>query len=275
MWLAHAPRGTHLLHGHRGASRAGLAAGLGVLMHTLRLLVVEDSSDDALLIAREAERVWSDLSWRRVETADELSAALAEGDWDAIVADYTLPQLDALQALELAHAHGFDGPFIVVSGAVEEEETVAAMRAGAHDYVMKGNLRRLGPALARELEEARLRAKSRGSQRRLDAAEGLLRRVVRRLPGFVWTTDAELRVTASSGSSTLAPTLAHEAVVGRTIEELGGSIELYDHERHCRALAGEHLGYEATWAGRDYLVHVEPLLDESDRPRAAWVSPST
>lgn len=231
-------------------------------MSALRLLIVEDYPDDAELVAREVGRLRPDLEWRRVETRDELQAAFDEHPWDAIVCDYTLPQLDALEALELVRERGYDGPFVVVSGAVDEETTVAAMRAGAHDYVMKSNLRRLVPALERELEEARLRAESRAAQRRLGETEELYRRVVRQLPGIVWTTDAALRVTSSSGGQLLASRAAHEEIVGRDVEELGAANALYDVAQHRRVLAGAHVYYEASWAGRDYLVHVEPFLDE-------------
>jgi two-component system cell cycle sensor histidine kinase/response regulator CckA len=231
----------------------------------LRLLIVEDSADDADLIAREVARTWPELVWRRVETPEELDDAFRE-EWDAVVADYTLPRLDALETLRRVRERGYDGPFVVVSGTVEEEMTVAAMRAGAHDYVMKGNLRRLVPALERELAEARRRAESREAQRRLGEAEQLYSRVVRQLPGFVWTTDKTLRVTSSEGGSALAPVLPHEQALGRHVDELAASIELFDAEPHRRALAGEHVRFETAWAGRDYLVQVEPFRDERGEP---------
>ena len=233
-------------------------------MSGLRLLIVEDSADDAELIAREVARTWPDLAWQRAETADEVDEALA-GGLDAIVADYSLPGFDALEALRLATARGFEGPFIVVSGTADEETTVAAMRAGAHDYVMKDNLRRLGPALERELEEARLRAESRAAHRRLVEAERRYARVVAQLPGFVWITDEELRVLASSGGSTLAPTQPHEALAGEGIDELAAGVDLFDPYEHRRALEGEHVRFVASWAGRDYRVHIEPFLDEDGR----------
>jgi len=227
----------------------------------LRLLVVEDSADDALLIAREIERAWPELDWRRVETPEELDAAFADGSWDAIVADYALPRHDALVTLRRVRELGYDGPFVVVSDTVEEEMTVAAMRAGAHDYVTKNNLRRLVPALERELEEASLRAASRADRRRLDDGEELYRRPVHQLPGLVWTTDASLRITASSGAAALAPTMAQGLLVGGSVGDLQASIGLFDAGQHRRALAGEHVAYEGSWLGRDYLVHVAPFRD--------------
>jgi PAS domain S-box-containing protein len=231
-------------------------------MTPLHLLLVEDNEDDAALIVRTIEQAGTPVESRRVETAAQLRDAFGDGSWDAIVCDYTLPQLDAPSALRIAQSVGFDGPFIVVSGAVDEEMTVAAMRAGAHDYVMKGDLRRLPPALERELSEAKLRGDERESRRRLGASEELFRRVVRQLPGFVWTTDRNLRVELSLGGARLTAGLPHAEITGRTIAELGGSVSLFDAAEHGRALAGEHVAYEASWAQQDYLVHVEPLLDE-------------
>jgi two-component system cell cycle sensor histidine kinase/response regulator CckA len=231
-------------------------------MTPLRLLLVEDNEDDAALIVRTIEQAGTAVASRRVETAAQLRDAFGDGSWDAIVCDYTLPQLDAPSALRIAQGVGFDGPFIVVSGAVDEEMTVAAMRAGAHDYVMKGNLRRLPPALERELGEAKLRSDERESRRRLGVSEELFRRVVRQLPGFVWTTDRNLRVGLSLGGARLTAGLPHAEITGRTIADLGDSVSLFDAAEHGRALAGEHVAYEASWAQRDYLVHVEPLLDE-------------
>lgn len=229
----------------------------------LRLLLIEDSEDDAALVARTIERAGTSVVWSRVETAGELMDVLSSQTFDAIVADYTLPQLDALASLRIVKRLGHDIPFIVVSGTVDEEMTVAAMRAGAHDYVMKGNLKRLPPALERELAEARLRAQGDDTRRMLDETQLLFRRVVRQLPGFVWTTDRQLRVQISLGGARLAATLPHEEIAGRTVAELGGWVSLFDADRHARALEGVHVEYEATWAEREYLVHVEPFLDES------------
>ena len=119
----------------------------------LRVLLVEDSQDDAALTIRELRRGGYDPIVERVETAAAMSAALAT-PWDIVLADYALPQFDAPSALQLLKASGSDVPFIIVSGAVGEEAAVAAMRAGAQDYVMKNDLARLVPAIHRELRDA-------------------------------------------------------------------------------------------------------------------------
>jgi two-component system cell cycle sensor histidine kinase/response regulator CckA len=123
----------------------------------LDILQVEDSESDALLMVRLLEKAGYDVHAKRVETASRMRAALREQVWDVIIADYHLPQLDAPSALALLHDTGLDIPFIVVSGAIGEDRAVAMMKTGAHDYLMKGNLLRLVPAVEREIQEATVR----------------------------------------------------------------------------------------------------------------------
>lgn len=120
----------------------------------LRALIVEDSADDAALLLHELRRADFAVTHERVETAEELRAALARGAWDLVLSDYNLPQFNAVDALAVVRASGLDLPFIVVSGTVGEETAVAAMRTGVSDYLLKGHLARLRPAIDRELREA-------------------------------------------------------------------------------------------------------------------------
>ena len=123
----------------------------------LRVLIVEDSVDDTLLIAAELQRGGLDPVFERVETAACLQAALEVHDWDLIVCDYSMPQLVGPAALTIYQRAGLDIPFISVSGTVGEETVAEMMKAGAHDYVMKSNLARLVPVVKRELRAARER----------------------------------------------------------------------------------------------------------------------
>ena len=131
----------------------------------LRLLLVEDSADDADLILHELRRAGYDPTCERVQTAAEMKAALAQRPWDLVIADYVLPHFSAPGALTLVQESGLDLPFIVVSGAIGEETAVQAMRAGARDYIMKGNLARLAPAIVRELHEAGARRERKAARR--------------------------------------------------------------------------------------------------------------
>jgi PAS domain S-box-containing protein len=124
----------------------------------LEVLLVEDSEDDARLAMRELARNGFDVSASRVDTADGLALELTAKRWDVILADYTLPSFTGIDALRIAQRLRPEVPFIVVSGTITEEAAVAAMKAGASDYVLKNNLARLAPAVRRELADAALRA---------------------------------------------------------------------------------------------------------------------
>ena len=120
----------------------------------LKVLILEDRPADAALMVHELRRAGFDPMWRRVETETEYLAHLQSG-LDVILADYSLPQFDALRALQLLREHGWDTPFLIVSGNIGEELAVSAMKQGAADYLLKDRLARLGPAVARALHEVR------------------------------------------------------------------------------------------------------------------------
>lgn len=130
----------------------------------LKLLLVEDSGPDAELIVHELRRQGFAPAWERVDTAAAMREALERQAWQVIIADYSLPNFSGAAALELYKQHGLDIPFLCVSGLIGEEQAVAMMRAGAHDYVMKLNLHRLGAAIQRELDSAEQRAELRRQQ---------------------------------------------------------------------------------------------------------------
>src|SRR5687767_14943882 len=120
----------------------------------LRALLVEDSEDDAHLVLRELRRGGYEPEWERVDTAQAMRDALRDREWDLVISDYSLPAFGGLEALEMLKASGIDIPFLMVSGVVGEETAVAVMRAGAHDFFVKGQLGRFNAAIERELREA-------------------------------------------------------------------------------------------------------------------------
>ena len=126
-------------------------------MTPLRLLQVEDTEDDAALIERALTRAGYDVLARRVDGAEALRRELHESEWDLVIADYTMPGFSGTKALAIVREQHPDLPFIFVSGTIGEDTAVAAMRTGAHDYIMKDNLKRLAPAVERELREASVR----------------------------------------------------------------------------------------------------------------------
>ncbi len=126
-------------------------------MTPLNLLLIEDSQDDAALVTRTLTRAGYDVVARQVCTAEALREAIDERPWDLAIADFTMPSFSGTAALTIIREAGIDLPFIFVSGTIGEHVAVAAMKDGAHDYIMKGNLARLAPAVERELREAAVR----------------------------------------------------------------------------------------------------------------------
>lgn len=133
----------------------------------LRVLLVEDSENDATLLELALQRTGFSTQCERVETGEGLAAALDRQEWDVVIADYVMPQFDGLSALAVVKEKGFDLPFIIVSGHITDDTAVAAMKAGAHDYVMKDNLTRLGPAVERELRDAEVRRARKLTEKKL------------------------------------------------------------------------------------------------------------
>ena len=139
----------------------------------LAVLVVDDSEDDALLLVRALERCGFAVRWACVDTAERLRHELQASPWDLILCDCAMPRLDTLGALETVRALELDLPLIVVSGALREEDAVGALRAGARDFIVKGRLARLVPAVERELREAEQRRRQRQTEARLVESEKL------------------------------------------------------------------------------------------------------
>jgi two-component system cell cycle sensor histidine kinase/response regulator CckA len=141
------------------------------MAQTLRVLIVEDNQRDAALLVRELKRGGYDLTYERVETLEAMQGALGRQSWDLVVSDYSMPRFSAPAALNAVRAAELDLPFIIVSGTIGEDTAVAAMRAGASDFMQKGQLTRLLPAVARELREALRRAGHRAIEQQLRHAQ--------------------------------------------------------------------------------------------------------
>jgi signal transduction histidine kinase len=124
----------------------------------LGVLIVEDNERDAMLLLRELKRGGYEVSYERVDTPEMMTAALDRRTWDIVLSDYSMPRFSAPAALAVVKERGLDLPFIIISGTIGEETAVASLRAGAHDFLVKGALARLLPAIERELREAASRA---------------------------------------------------------------------------------------------------------------------
>jgi len=164
-----------------------------ILRIPLSLLLIEDAEADEALLLRELGRVYA-IDHCRVETESELRAALHRRTWDIIVSDYNLPGFDAVVALNLVRQAGLDTPFLIASGTIGEETAVAAMLAGANDFVTKANLSRLLPAIARELAEARGRSTRRATELQLHESQLRYRRIVETTRDGVFLLNGELTI---------------------------------------------------------------------------------
>ncbi|HZM23417.1 MAG TPA: HD domain-containing phosphohydrolase [Anaerolineales bacterium] len=143
----------------------------------LRVLILEDSEDDALLLLRELKQSGYDVDFERVDKAPEMQSALDQKTWDLILSDFSMPEFNAPKALELLKASGLDLPFIIISGTIGEETAVAALKAGASDFLVKGKFSRLAPAIERELREAESRRERRRAEEQLRYQANLLSNV--------------------------------------------------------------------------------------------------
>src|SRR4051812_35896579 len=179
----------------------------------LRVLMIEDSDFDSDLLLAMLERGGYHVTPTRVETAEGLRKAL-EQPWDIVIADYNLPQFDALAALEIVKTSGQDVPFLIVSGGIGESTAVAAMKAGAHDYLMKGNLARLVPVVERELREAENRASKRRTEHALRDSELRYR--------LLWETATDAVLLLNTDAIVEFANPAVQTIFGYTPEEMVG-----------------------------------------------------
>jgi PAS domain S-box-containing protein len=156
----------------------------------LHVLLVEDLEDDARLLLLELKRGGWEVTHQRVDNAAAMIRALESHQWDIIISDYSMPGFSGIAALNIARQRAADLPFILISGTVGEETAVAAMKAGADDYLFKGNLKRLTPAIERELREASLRREARQVKEQLKLSEKQLAEAHRIANLGAWRIDS-------------------------------------------------------------------------------------
>ena len=186
----------------------------------LRILIIEDSEDDTLLVIRGLQKDGYDSSYERVETAEDMREALETETWDIIIADYTLPHFSGLDALKLYKEKGLDIPFIVVSGTIGEEIAVAAMLSGAHDYVMKNNLPRLFPAIQKALTEAESRRERKRAEYELQSARAFLDSVINAIADPVFVKDDKRRFVLVNEALCAIAGRPRESLIGKNDDEM-------------------------------------------------------
>lgn len=217
---------------------------------TLRVLHIEDQVRDVALISRHLSRAGYELVSDRVETPDAMKEALETHEWDIILCDYSMPHFNALQALDLMKEIGMDIPFIIISGSIGEAAAVEAMRAGAHDYLMKDSLARLAPAIERELSEAENRRARREAEEALLTSEQKYRLLFDNNPLPMWVFDREtLRFLATNEAAIAHYGFSREEFLAMTLEDIRPAEEL-PRLFHVLSLPEEGLKRTGIWKHR-------------------------
>ncbi len=203
---------------------------------------MEDSEEDVLLLLRVLKDGGFEPVWQRVETAADMGRALAEQKWDLVISDYNMPQFDALEALKVLHGSNLDLPFIIVSGKIGEDLAIAAMKSGAHDYLMKDNLSRLMPAVDRELREAADRQKHRSAQEDIRRGKMQWEAVFDSVSDLIIITDTVGRITRCNRRVITYFCCSYADILGRNIgrlfygeENISSKAFLFPHKFHAAA----------------------------------------
>jgi len=194
------------------------------MLDPLRVLIVEDSEDDTLLMVRELQRGGFDPVFERVQTPDSMTAALQAQAWDLIISDYSMPQFGGSAALSLFKQQGLDIPFIAVSGVIGEDTAVEMMKAGADDYVMKSRLARLAPAVRRELRAAQ----ERRVRKQAEAAMAHLASIVESCEDAIVGETLDGVVTSWNTGAQRLYGYAPQEMIGRPVSILVPAFRSYD-----------------------------------------------
>jgi PAS domain S-box-containing protein len=231
----------------------------------MNILIIDDSEDDARLIIRELRNSGYEPDFKRIDTAEEMKAALAEKVWDIILSDYSMPSFSGITALEILKGSGLDLPFIIVSGKIGEETAVELMKAGAHDYILKDNLSRLSPAIEREIQEAGERRRRRDAEAELVKAKEEWERTFDAITDPIMILDTGHRIVKANRAMADKLGVPPPRVVGQLCHRaVHGSEEppqncpfldlLNDHKPHAAEMVAPRLG-------GCFFTAVSPLMD--------------
>lgn len=186
----------------------------------LRVLNIEDNIMDAELLEAHLGLHEFDVTIKRVETATELKEALKNESWDIALTDYSLPQLNAMAAVEIIKLSGEDLPVIVVSGTIGESRAIEMMRAGANDFIVKGDFSRLIPAIRREMGEAANRKARHKAEADLALSEANFKRLADAMPQLVWTTTPQGHVSYANQRFYSYTGISREELIGFSWETI-------------------------------------------------------
>jgi PAS domain S-box-containing protein len=267
-----------------------MPAALDDATKTLRVLLLEDSALDAELIILELRGFGYEPDWTRVDTEEDFRTHI-DSELDLVLADFTLPQFDALSALKILRGQGLSTPFIIVTGSITEETAVSILKHGADDFLLKDRLTRLGPAVNNAMRQRRLRDERRRAQQRLIEHEERYRRLITRMSALVIELDPNGTTLFVNEAVSAVTGFAPDEVLGRNWFELFFSGEpserpdgaasilsrgedLRNYVTQCRTKDGSLLSLEwntANESGVDGRLHkiLAFGMDISERERAA------
>lgn len=186
----------------------------------IRLLLIEDNEDDAVLLERTIRKSGYNIELRQICTSEELVNALQDEQWDAVLCDYMMPKFTVRDAMDVIRKTGLDLPFIIVSGTISDETAVEMMRGGAHDYLTKSNLSRLIPALDREISEAEQRRKRREVEDRLRESERKHRMLVESITDTVLVLTSEGIISEFYSQTPITETFAVSEYIGKSVDDV-------------------------------------------------------
>jgi PAS domain S-box-containing protein len=191
-----------------------------IVSKAVRILLIEDSEDDAVFLERVLKRDGLKSIIKRISTSDEMKRALEDNSWDAILCDYMMPEFSIPDAMKEVEMRGLDLPFIIVSGTISDEIAVEMMKSGAHDYLTKNNLSRLVPAIEREIGEAEQRRKRRTAEAALRESERQHRMLVESLSDTVFVIHQDGEISECYSESGLIPGTGSGKQIGKKMSDI-------------------------------------------------------
>lgn len=239
----------------------------------IRVLIVDDSADDALLLTDELQDNGYNPTQLRVDTPEAMTAALREQAWDIIIADYTMPQFSGPAALQVLHDSGLDIPLILVSGTAEEHIGIEMMRLGAQDFIIKHSLSRLAPAVTRELRETAGRRQQKRAEYAARTAAENYRMIFEYAPSAIVAFDHNGVILQVNPAFEQLYGFSAKEVVGRPMSETFGHSDYTESAKMitARVFTGEVIrNVELVDVRRDgttvyVLANVTPVCDEQDQ----------
>ncbi|WP_224999029.1 PAS domain S-box protein [Cesiribacter sp. SM1] len=206
-------------------------------MQKLKLLLIEDSENDELLLLREFNRAGYKLEHQRVQSAAAMAAALQEQSWDIVISDFQMPQFSGMEALSILSASELDIPFIIISGAIGEETAVEAIRSGATDYLMKENLSRLIPAVERAMRETNNRRQRTQAERKLEEMRLRMEGIIASAMDAIITVNIEHDIVMFNRAAEQLFEYSAGQVLGKNMNMLMPERYRGDHSRRVKAFS--------------------------------------